>query len=281
MRAVSTRTATLVQRSADYLEATREDPSPHGAAGAIRDPSGIYNRSLLSTVPVGEGAMPRTRWMIAILALTVLITGCTSPTKNPGGAGAIRDPSGIYSRSLPSTVPVGEGAMPRTRWMIALLALTVLITGCTSPTKNPGGVGSITKHGSTTDSGPSPSPGTVLNLTDWRLQLPLPADQPGQVEEVNWPALNSYSSWYFQVNAAGNGVVFRATAGGATTPGTVFARSELRQMTDDGTRQAAWSSVDSTWSMTVREAITELPPVHPAIVAGQIHGTGSHYVALV
>ena len=165
--------------------------------------------------------------------------------------------------------------------MIAILALTVLITGCTSPTKNPGGVGAITKHGSMTDSGPSPSPGTVLNLTDWKLQLPLPADQPGQVEEVNWPALNSYSSWYFQVNAAGNGVVFRATAGGAKTPGTVFARSELRQMTDDGTRQAAWSSVDSTWSMTVREAITELPPVHPAIVAGQIHGTGSHYVALV
>ena len=171
--------------------------------------------------------------------------------------------------------------MPRTSWVIAILAITVPIAGCVSPTKDPGGSSAITTHRSTADHARSPSPGTVLDLTDWKLQLPLPADQPGQVEEVKWPTLRSYSSWYFQVNAAGNGVVFRATAGGAKTPGTVFARSELRQMTGDGTRQAAWTSVDSTWSMTIREAITHLPPVHPAIVAGQIHGMGSQYVALV
>jgi len=120
-----------------------------------------------------------------------------------------------------------------------------------------------------------------LNLSDWKLQLPVAAKTPGPDEEVMWPALRTYSSWYFQLNGAGNGVVFRATAGGATTPGTVFARTELRQMIDGGTRQAAWSSVGSTWSMTIREAITRLTPVHPAIVAGQIHGMGTHYVALV
>jgi Alginate lyase len=139
----------------------------------------------------------------------------------------------------------------------------------------------MTKHRSMTDHGPARSPGTVLNLSEWKLQLPVEANVPGQVEEVKWPTLSSYSSWYFQVNDAGNGVIFRATVGGATTPGTQFARTELRQMTDDGTRQAAWSSVGSTWSMTIREAITHLPPVHPAIAAGQIHGIGTHYVALV
>jgi hypothetical protein len=139
----------------------------------------------------------------------------------------------------------------------------------------------MTEHAAATDDGPPPSPGTILNLSEWKLQLPVKADRPGQVEEVLWPALRTYSSWYFQLNSARNGVVFRATAGGATTPGTVFARSELRQMTDDGTRQAAWSSAGSTWSMTIREAITQLPPVHPAIVAGQIHGIGTNFVALV
>ena len=126
-----------------------------------------------------------------------------------------------------------------------------------------------------------PVPGAILNLNDWKLQLPVESGQSGEVEEVKWPALASYSSWYFHLNDAGNGVVFRATAGGATTPGAEFARSELRQMADGGTRQAAWSSAGSTWIMTIRESITYLPPRRPAIVAGQIHGIGSHYVALV
>ena len=142
------------------------------------------------------------------------------------------------------------------------------------PTPSPGSSRSFSPS-----SGPSPSPGTVLDLADWKLQIPVASSLPGQVEEVTWPALRTYSSWFFQVS--GSGVVLRATAGGARTPGTVFARTELRQMIDGGTKQAAWSSADSTWSMTIREAITHLPPVHPAIVAGQIHGAGTHYVALL
>lgn len=183
--------------------------------------------------------------------------------------------------------------------MIVLLGLAVLIAGGVYLISDPGGVHTAPKHvpmkdhdsspspglslssGPSPSSGRSPSPGAVLNLTDWKLQIPVASSQPGQVEEVTWPALRTYSSWYFQLNGAGNGVVFRATAGGATTPGTVFARTELRQMTDGGRNQAAWSSAGSTWSMTIREAITHLPPVHPAIVAGQIHGMGIHYVALV
>lgn len=183
--------------------------------------------------------------------------------------------------------------MFRTRAVIVVLGLAVLVAGGVYLISDPGGVHSAPKHvpmkdhDSSPSSGPSPSsglssyPGAVLNLTEWKLQIPVASIQPGQVEEVKWPALRTYSSWYFQVNHAGDGVVFRATAGGATTPGTVFARTELRQMTDGGRTQAAWSSADSTWSMTIREAITHLPPVHPAIVAGQIHGMGTHYVALV
>jgi hypothetical protein len=182
--------------------------------------------------------------------------------------------------------------------VIALLGLAVLIAGSVYLASDPGGTHTVAEHvpkdqhpspssrpslstGTPPDSGSAPDPSAVLNLTDWKLQLPLPSSLPGQVQEKTWPALRTYSSWYFQVNRAGNGVIFRARVGGATTPGTVFARTELRQMTDGGTSQAAWSTAGSTWSMTIREAITHLPPVHPAIVAGQIHGMGTHYVALV
>lgn len=188
----------------------------------------------------------------------------------------------------------GNSTKKHTRSAILVLALASLIAGAVYLITDPPGTHPETRPGlmeSHEDaprvSGTFPSLGTslnparVLNLNDWKLQLPVGASRPGQVEEVTWPALRTYSSWYFHANDTGNGVVFRATAGGATTPGTVFARSELRQMTDDGTRQAAWASAGSTWSMTIREAITHLPPVHPAIVAGQIHGMGTHFVALV
>jgi Alginate lyase len=183
--------------------------------------------------------------------------------------------------------------------VIVFLGLAVLVAGGVYLISDPGGVHAAPNHvpvrdnnsspssgsplssGPSASSGPSPNPAAVLNLTDWKLQIPVASSLPGQVEEVNWPALRTYSSWYFQVNQAGDGVVFRAAAGGATTPGTVFARTELRQMTDGGRNQAAWSSANSTWRMTIREAITHLPPVHPAIVAGQIHGMGTHFVALV
>ena len=168
--------------------------------------------------------------------------------------------------SLLSISTHGRGVVPLKLAMIVVLIFAILIAG---------GIYLITDHSS------PPSPGAVLNLSDWKLQLPIEAGQSGHIEEVKWPALRSYSNWYFQVNAAGDGVVFRATAGGKTTPGALFARSELRQMVDGGARQAAWSSAGSTWSMTVREAITHLPSVRPAIVAGQIHGIGNHYVALV
>jgi hypothetical protein len=168
--------------------------------------------------------------------------------------------------SLLSISTRSRGVMPLRLVLIAVFIIAILVAG---------GIYLMTDHGSVR------SPGVVLNLSDWKLQLPVEAGQSGQIEEVRWPALRSYSSWYFQVNAADDGVVFRAMAGGKTTPGAMFARSELRQMMDGGTRQAAWSSAGSTWTMAIREAITRLPPGRRAIVAGQIHGIGSHYVALV
>lgn len=160
-------------------------------------------------------------------------------------------------------------ALPLT--VLSLSAL--LVAACTGPPGVPAGTGAAS-------SGPGERPGRLLDLRDWKLTLPVDSRASGQPAEVKQPALSAYASRWFSVDAAGDGVVFRAPAGGATTDGSDFARSELREMTDGGTEQAAWSSEDGTHTMVVREAVTELPPAHPSIVAGQVHG-GDSYLVLV
>jgi poly(beta-D-mannuronate) lyase len=123
-------------------------------------------------------------------------------------------------------------------------------------------------------------PSRVLNLSNWKLQIPVASGQSNQPEEVEWPTLGGYHSQFFYVNGAGNGVIFWANVGGVIIPGSIFARTELREMTGNGTREASWSNTRETNTMTIREAITHLPTVRPAIVAGQIHDANT-YVALI
>lgn len=152
----------------------------------------------------------------------------------------------------------------RSRWFYASLVALVLVTGVTLY---------VTRDETRT-------PSDVLNLSNWKLTLPVDNQQDGEPDEVKQPQLGSYSSEHFRLNDAGNGVVFRANAGGITTEGSEFARSELREMTNDGTERAAWGSESSTHSMTIRQSIDRVPPARPSIVAGQIHG-GDEYLVLI
>lgn len=112
------------------------------------------------------------------------------------------------------------------------------------------------------------SPGELLDLQDWYLTLPTGSE--GEPEDVQQPDLQTYSSEYFRMNDDGDGVVFRANAGGVTTENSEYPRSELREMT--GGEHAAWSNTTGTHTLEVREAITEVPPAKPEVVAAQIHG---------
>jgi poly(beta-D-mannuronate) lyase len=114
-------------------------------------------------------------------------------------------------------------------------------------------------------------PSSVLNLTNWKLTLPVAAPGSDVAQEIKQPALNSYSDSFFHVDSTGKGVVFTGPVDGATTSGSHFPRSELREMTDGGTQKASWSTTDGTHTMSVTEAVTELPPVKPQVVAAQIH----------
>jgi len=114
-------------------------------------------------------------------------------------------------------------------------------------------------------------PARVLNLTNWKLTLPI-GKSAHSATEVKQPALNTYqNAAAFHLDAAGKGVVFRANAGGATTSGSTYPRSELREMKNGGKDEASWSSKSGQHVMTVTEAITATPAAKPHVVAAQIH----------
>lgn len=124
-------------------------------------------------------------------------------------------------------------------------------------------------------------PGTILGLIDWKLTLPTDTSQKGVPDEVNQPTLSTFStSPYFYVNQKGDGVIFRAHSGGVTTKNSGYPRSELREMTDNGRQRADWSNNDGKHTMTIRQAITQVPAVKSHVVAGQIHDANDDVVMI-
>jgi poly(beta-D-mannuronate) lyase len=116
-------------------------------------------------------------------------------------------------------------------------------------------------------------PGERLDLTNWKLTLPIAAeDDPSSPREISQPELADFSmDPWFHLDVGGDAVVFRADAGGVTTSNSGYPRSELREMTDDGASRASWSTASGTHTMTFTAAVTHLPEAKPHVVVGQIH----------
>ncbi|MEV4411488.1 polysaccharide lyase family 7 protein [Catellatospora sp. NPDC049609] len=113
-------------------------------------------------------------------------------------------------------------------------------------------------------------PAQILNLTNWKETLPTGASE--SPTEIKQPALNTFAvDPWFKVNSTCDGVQFRAAVNGVTTSGSGYPRSELREMTSNGTANASWSSTSGTHTMVISQAITNLPQTKPHVVAGQIH----------
>jgi hypothetical protein len=109
----------------------------------------------------------------------------------------------------------------------------------------------------------------LLDVRDWKLTLP--GGKEGDPTEIMPPDLQSFTeAGVFELTPEGDGVVFRAEVGGATTKNSHYPRSELREMAG-AEQEAAWSNTSGNHTLTVRQAITELPPVKPHVVAAQIH----------
>lgn len=64
---------------------------------------------------------------------------------------------------------------------------------------------------------------------------------------------------------------FQVRMDSATTSGTTFPRSELREMQTNGTSEAAWNTASGTHRMRAKMRIPHLPAVKPTVVFAQIH----------
>lgn len=88
-----------------------------------------------------------------------------------------------------------------------------------------------------TDAGPPPS--TNFDLLDWKLDLPINSagEFTGQSIKIDeWDVANGYESQFFYTGFDG-GIVMRSPSQGATTSaGTIYTRTELREMLRRGDR---------------------------------------------
>jgi hypothetical protein len=122
-------------------------------------------------------------------------------------------------------------------------------------------------------------PSEVLDLSDWKVTLPLGEDE--EPTEIFQPDLEGYShDPFFTVTEAGDAVQFRSPVNGVTTGGSSYPRSELREMEPGGGDEIEWDATSGTHTMTVREAFTHLPNDKPEVVGAQIHGGDDDVTAL-
>jgi len=112
------------------------------------------------------------------------------------------------------------------------------------------------------------SPADIIDASNWYLTLPTGSE--GDPDTVASSELAGYDSEYYRLNDSGDGVVFTANAGGATTENSKYPRSELREM--NGGEKASWDGRSGTHTMVLDQAITKTPSAKPDVIAGQIHG---------
>ncbi|WP_279306643.1 polysaccharide lyase family 7 protein [Microvirga solisilvae] len=128
---------------------------------------------------------------------------------------------------------------------------------------------------------PAYVPSRNFNLANWKITLPI--DRYGHFSgtAVEVKNLSGYrNSKYFYTGSDG-AMVFTAPVEGATTSGSRFARSELREM--KGTERAAWT-LKQGGSMTATLEVDKVPTLFNGkggkIVIGQIHGQSDELVRL-
>jgi hypothetical protein len=184
----------------------------------------------------------------------------------------IRTSTGLLSATtivILSLLAAPAAAGPGTAYGAGLTASAALGATATS-TGQAGEPG----HGGTTALQACDYPAQILDLANWKITLPI--DDPGQSGqqplEIKQPQLNTYAiEPWFAVTSTCNGVQFRAPVNGTTTPNSSYPRSELREMANNGSSNASWSSTSGTHTMVITQAIKNLPNDKPQVVAGQIH----------
>jgi hypothetical protein len=117
----------------------------------------------------------------------------------------------------------------------------------------------------------------------WKLNLDTnaggehPGEQGGSVEKSAKDLAQGFvDDGHFEVVENGSAVRFRSHLNGATTGGSKYPRTELREMKPgDPTKKAEWNPADATVrTLTAHVKVVQTPstPSHKRVSIGQIHG---------
>jgi Alginate lyase len=118
------------------------------------------------------------------------------------------------------------------------------------------------------------APGQLLDLSHWKLTVPVAGEGSKDAAEIRQPQLSVFQDrTSFFVDPKLKGVVFRAACGGVTTKGSKYPRCELRELYGTGKDSTAvWNTSDAgSHVMTATLAVTHLPAYKPHVVCAQIH----------
>jgi poly(beta-D-mannuronate) lyase len=202
-------------------------------------------------------------------SLTTTSTTSTTPTTAANGVTTTAAPGGTAPGGAPSKPPTGGGppsAGPAVTTAAPEPAPAPPATEAPPPAPPP-----------PPPPAPGPAPGAAIDLTNWKLTLPV-AGSGGGALEIRQPQLATFSSEHFATT--GQGVLFTAPVEGATTSGSQYPRCELREMANGGSSNASWSSTSGTHVMEITQAITRTPSAKPHVVAGQIHDASDDVVMI-
>jgi Ca2+-binding RTX toxin-like protein len=125
------------------------------------------------------------------------------------------------------------------------------------------------------------TPSVNFDLSDWKITLP--TDSSGGISgtAVEVQVLTGYQNSRYFYTASDGAMVFTAPVEGATTSGSKYARSELREM-NDGAR-AAWNLEQGGYMAATLE-VDRVPTLADGsqgkVVVGQIHGQDDELVRL-
>lgn len=116
-------------------------------------------------------------------------------------------------------------------------------------------------------------PAKLLDLSSWKLTIPVKWESRKDAKEIKQPDLASYTDPnHFFTPADTKAVIFRAHCGGSTTKGSKYPRCELREMSAQGKTKASWETNGKlAHTMTMRAAITHTPVIKKHVVCAQIH----------
>lgn len=120
-----------------------------------------------------------------------------------------------------------------------------------------------------------------FDLSNWKLTLPVDAKGGLGGSAMEMTNLQGYENASYFYDGPNRSMVFVARVDGATTGGSSYARSELREM--NGAERAAWTPAEGgtmTATLSIDSAPKRFDGTLGKIVIGQIHGANDELVRL-